>query len=157
SLGLSRGVFFPRESFGRDTLVTGDPMPVPADDIAPDRLNAKPVRDFVAAFPVSDKSKAELVALFEQTADPPAGKTLEEKQQLLEQTSYRDYLVKVLGCSEEVANCFQGRPHDNFALGCDILAAADARQSGFPGFDGLGLPKTANADMDEPYIYHFPD
>ena len=37
------------------------------------------------------------------------------------------------------------------------VAAADAREAGYPGFDGLGFPKTGNPDLDEPYIYHFPD
>ncbi|MFI4995598.1 MAG: NAD(P)-binding protein, partial [Hyphomicrobiales bacterium] len=157
SLGLSRGVFFPRESFSRDVLVAGDPMTVAADDIAPERRNAKPIRDFISAFPVSAASKAQLIALFEQNADPLPGKSLEEKLAVLEKTSYRDYLVKLLGCADEVANCFQGRTHDIYALGCDALAAAEAREAGLPGFDGLGLPKPSNPDLDEPYIYHFPD
>ena len=43
SLGLSRGVFFPRETFGRDVLATGDPMTMLADDLGPSLLNAKPL------------------------------------------------------------------------------------------------------------------
>jgi hypothetical protein len=74
SLNLSRGVFFPREAFGRDTLVTGDPTVMVSDDIAPDRRNGKPVREFIAQFPVSAASKAQLIALYEGTTDPLPGK-----------------------------------------------------------------------------------
>jgi spermidine dehydrogenase len=157
SLKLSRGVFFPREHFGRDTLVTGDPMPVLSDDIAPERRNGRPWREFVADFPVSDESKAQLVALAEGATDPLPGKSEDEKLELLRKVSYRDYLLKVCGCREEVANCFQGRTLDFYALGCDAVAAADARDAGMPGFAGLGLPDTGNPELDEPYIYHFPD
>src|SRR5262249_55787356 len=31
------------------------------------------------------------------------------------------------------------------------------REAGYPGFDGLGLPDTANPELNEPYIHHFPD
>ena len=34
----------------------------------------------------------------------------------MKRTSYRDYLVRVCGCSEEVANCFQGRTLGFFGL-----------------------------------------
>ena len=157
SLGLSRGVFFPREAFGRDKLVTGDPTRMVDDDLSRKLSNARPLREFVAEFPVSAQSKAQLIALFESTADPLAGKTAEEKTALLERTSYRDYLTKVLGCSEEVANCFQGRTLDFFAVGCDAVAASDARYVGYPGFRGLGLPAVDSPERNEPYIYHFPD
>jgi spermidine dehydrogenase len=157
SLGLSRGTFFPRESFGRDALVTGDPTSTVADDLSRSLLNARPIADFIAQFPVSDASKAQLIALYDSTRDPLAGKSSEQKVELLKRTSYRDYLVKICGCSTEVADCFQGRTLDFFALGCDAVAAADARDAGYPGFGGLGLPVVVNPEREEPYIYHFPD
>ena len=157
SLKLSRGVFFPRESFGRDVLATGDPQPMVSDDIPPERRNGKPIPEFIAQFPVSDQSRLQLLTLYGGKTDPLAGKSEEEKLALLKKTSYRDYLVKICGCSEEVANCFQGRTLDFYALGCDAVAAADAREAGYPGFDGLGLPDTANPELNEPYIHHFPD
>ena len=157
SLGLSRAMFFGKETFGRDTLVTGDPMTMVADDLTPDLLNARPLRDFIAGFPISDKSKAELLGLYEQKTDPLSGKPAAEKIAVLKSTSYRDYLIKICGVSEEVANCFQGRTLDFFALGCDAVPAYDAMETGYPGFAGLGLPHEQNAELTEPYIYHFPD
>jgi len=86
-----------------------------------------------------------------------AGRSVDEKRNLLKTTSYRDYLTKICGCSEEVANCFQGRTLGFFALGCDAVPAADVREFGYPGFAGLGLPADSAAEWKEPYIYHFPD
>jgi spermidine dehydrogenase len=157
SLGLSRGMFFARETFGRDVLATGDPTATAADELARELLNAKPLADFVAQFPVSAESKSQLVGLYRQTGDPLAGKSADEKKEILEHTSYRDYLVRICRCSEEVANCFQGRTLDFFALGCDAVPASDARAAGYPGFGGLGLPALVSPERSEPYIYHFPD
>lgn len=157
SLGLSRGVFFPRESFGRDVLVTGDPTHGAADDLGPDLLNAKPVADFVAGFPLSAADKAKVLALYDRNRDPLRGKSRDEKEHILESTSYRDYLIKVCGLSELAANCFHGRSLDFFALASDMIPAGEARDMGLPGFDGLGLKQEASAERDEPYIHHFPD
>lgn len=157
SLGLSRGVFFPRETFGRDVLVAGDPTTLVADDLGPGLLNAKPIAEFIDGFPVSAQSKRQLLRLYDTNVDPLAGKTAEEKTELLEKTSYRDFLTRFCGCSEEAANCFQGRLLDFYGLGCDALPASAARDAGLPGFDGLGLPAHAKPEKDDPYIYHFPD
>jgi len=157
SLGLSRGLFFNREAFGRDALVSGDAVSANADETARRLSNAKPLSEFVSAFPISEASKAQLIALHGGTSDPLAGKSVEEKRDILRRTSYRDFLTKIHGCSEEVANCFQGRTLGFFGLGCDAVPAADARDLGYPGFAGLNLPGDANAAWKEPYIYHFPD
>src|SRR5436190_1309380 len=153
SLGLSRGTFFNREAFGRDVLVTGDP----GSDEGNARANAKPLSAFVSGFPISDASKAQIVALYSSAVDPLAGKSVDEKRELLKRTSYRDYLTRICGCSEEVANCFQGRPLGFFGLGSDAVPAAEARDLGYPGFASLKLPGGTNAARQEPYIYHFPD
>jgi spermidine dehydrogenase len=155
SLGLTRGVFFAGEAFGRDTLVTGEPPAAGTDELARRLAIAKPLADFVATFPISPASKAQLIALYDGARDPLAGKTAQEKLEILRRTSYRDYLTRIRGCSEEVANCFQGRTLGFFGLGCDAVPAADARELGYPGFDGLGLP--GRSAPREPYIYHFPD
>jgi spermidine dehydrogenase len=155
SLGLSRGIFFAREAFGRDALVAGEPPWGTNDPIARRLANAKPLADFVSAFPIADESKAQLIALYDSLRDPLAGRTAEEKLAVIKRTSYRDYLTRFCSCSEEAANCFQGRTLGFFGLGSDAVPAAEARDLGYPGFHGLGLPTEPAAR--EPYIYHFPD
>ncbi len=157
SLGLSRGLFFAREAFGRDVLVPGDASGLSGDDEARKAGNAKPLSEFVAAFPLSAQSKAQFLALYDASRDPLAGKSTAEKLSLLKSTSYRDYLIKICGCAEEVADCFQGRPLGFYGLGADAVPASDVRGLGYPGFAGLGLPADADHGYSEPYIYHFPD
>jgi spermidine dehydrogenase len=155
SLGLSRGLFLPREHYGRDVLVAGDPLMVSGNAQTRALSNARPLREFVADLPIAEASRRQLIALFDAARDPLAGRSVDEKLKQLKHTSYRDYLIKVCGCSEEVANCFQGRTHGYFGLGCDAVPAADLREMGYPGFAGLGLPSSGG--RSEPYIYHFPD
>jgi spermidine dehydrogenase len=155
SLGLARGVFFSREAFGRDLLVPGEPASGGADELTRGLANARPLGEFIAAFPIAPESKAQLRALRDAARDPLAGRSIEQKREILKSTSYRDYLIRFCGCSEEAANCFQGRTLGFFGLGCDAVPAADARDLGYPGFEGLGLP--VRSGPREPYIYHFPD
>lgn len=159
SLGLSRGVFFTREAFGTDRLVTGDPMRMVADDIAPNRMNARAAEDFVADFPVSEVMKPRLAGLYTSRSDPLAGKSLAQKNEILDRTSYRDWLTKVWGLDERVADAFQGRSLDFFAVGIDAISAREAYDTGYPGFGGIGVARDEEAlkEMEEPYIHHFPD
>jgi Protoporphyrinogen oxidase len=155
SLGLSRGLFFSRDAFGRDALVVGDATGFGGTSRqGPD---AKPISELIARYPVSEASKTQLLELYESTRDPLPDRSVEEKRRILKSTSYRDYLIKICGLSEEAANCFQGRTLGFFGVGCDAVAAADVRDFGYPGFQGLGLPEDKNPAWEEPYIYHFPD
>ncbi|NVZ94736.1 NAD(P)-binding protein [Pseudomonas sp. D6002] len=159
-LGLSRGVFFDKENFGEDKLVTGDPTPMVADDIAPDQLHARSISDFINDFPLPETDRQALIALHVAPKDYLPGKTAEEKAEYLATTSYRDFLLKNVGLSEGAVKYFQSRTNDFMALSIDAVASADAYSVGFPGFGGMNLApisEEAAAEMEEPYIYHFPD
>lgn len=158
-LGLSRGVFFTREAFGTDKLVSGDPLRMVADDIPAERLNARPIEAFIADFPLDDGQKAKLLALYRDRRDVLAGLPRSRKEAVLASTSYRNFIRKYWGLDDAAANTFQGRSLDFFAIGIDGLPASDAMDTGYPGFQGLGLAPGAagQAEMDEPYIHHFPD
>jgi len=159
SLGLSRAVFFNREAFGVDRLVTGDPMRMVADDIPPDRMNERPIAEFIADFPVAEDSKAQLLELFTSDRDVLEGMSGDEKVAVLRSTSYRDFVVKYWGLSDEAADTFQRRSCDFFARETDAVSALELMETGYPGFTGMAIPASveAIAEMQEPYIYHFPD
>jgi spermidine dehydrogenase len=150
-LGLSRGVFFNREAFGSDVLVPNDALLVSKGQPRP------PLESFIYGIPLSTIGRQQLVSLYHPGRDPLAGKSVMQKTKILKSTSYRDYLISIWGCSEEVANCFQGRTLDFFGLGCDAVPAYDLRNHGYPGFEVLGLPPRRDPETSEPYIYHFPD
>jgi spermidine dehydrogenase len=155
SLGLSRGVFFAREAFGRDVLLSRDALMLSTASVQ--RNTSMILKELISECPISATSKTQLVKLYDENHDPLASKSVTEKLALLKITSYRDYLIHICGCSEEVANCFQGRTLGFFGLGCDAVAAADVRAFGYPGFAGLHLPVDPHQEWNEPYIYHFPD
>jgi spermidine dehydrogenase len=158
-LGLSRGVLFTREAFGADELVTGDPTRMVADDIAREKLNARSAAAFIGDFPLPPAAREKLVALYTEQRDVLPGKSPEEKRRVLAALSYRDFLLRCWGLDERAANVFTKRSHDFFALGIDGVPALDAAATGYPGFQGLALAGDAKAQakLDEPYIYHFPD
>jgi spermidine dehydrogenase len=158
-LGLSRGLLFTREAFGADKLVTGDPTLMIADDIPPDRLNARTARAFIGDFPLDAVSRERLVALYMQPRDLFPGRSIAEKMSALASISYRAFLMRHWGLSARAANSFQKRPHDFFAIGIDLLPALEAASTGYPGFEGLGLPVHPSdaARLSDPYIHHFPD
>jgi len=87
ALGLSRGLFLPREHFGRDVLVAGDPLMVSGNAATRALSNARPLAEFVADLPVTEASRRQLLALFDATRDPLAGRSIDEKLKLLKRTS----------------------------------------------------------------------
>jgi spermidine dehydrogenase len=158
-LGLSRALWFPRETFGIDRLATGDPTPMIADDIPPKRLNARSHEAFVNDLPVDARTRKQLLELYTHKKDFWPRESLEQKMRRLSSISYRDYLTRHWKLSAVGASVFQKRPHDFFAIGIDLLPAFEAASTGYPGFDGIGLPTHPSdaAKLEDAYIHHFPD
>ena len=114
SLGLSRGVFFPREAFGRDALVTGDPQAIMADDLGPGLLNARGIRAIRRGFSGLGGEQSAAHRALRGDARSAAGQERRAKRpRLLEKTSYRDYLTKVCGCTDGSRQMLL-RPHARF-------------------------------------------
>jgi len=137
SLGMSGAVLFPDSKFGANTLVHGSLQ--------------NPTPEFLHNAPLSDKLKADLVKLYHGKTDYLAGKTDDEKYRFLHSISYRDYLLKVVGISEDSLQFVKGV----WCVGLDMGTAWFAFFRMRPGFDGLGLkvpdksPESEEAELDD--------
>lgn len=159
-LGLSRGVYFDATTFGVNKVVAGDPGHNVADEIPRDRLNGRPIADFVNDFPFSDADKADLLALFAEDVDYLAGMSTDEKSDWLDTHSYAQFLREKVGLSEHVMLYFQRSTDDFMGVGIDATSCSDARMCALPGFEGMNLPamdEEVQAELDDPYVFHFPD
>ena len=124
------------------------------------QLHVRAFEDFINDFPLPLADRQALISLHNAPKDYLPGKSTEEKTAHLETTSYRDFLLKDVGLSEQAVKYFQNRTNDFMGLSIDAVAAYDAYYVGYPGFGAMNLePLTeeALAEIEEPYIYHFPD
>lgn len=159
-LGLSRGVYFNRSDFGIDKVVSGNPRRMVADDIPPTRLNGKSYEQFIGEFPMNNKDKKDLINLFSNPKDYLKGMSVSSKIKYMQKTSYKSFLKDQVKLSDTAISFFDGITDDFLALGIDSVSCEDARISFLPGFEKMGLPplsKEDAAEVNEPYIYHFPD
>jgi spermidine dehydrogenase len=159
-LGLSRGVYFDKKTFGVDKIVAGDPGGAVADEIPANRRNGRSLEQFVADFPYDAKDKADLLALMRDDTDYLKGMSREEKDAWLETHSYTTFLREKVGLSERAILYFQRATDDFQAVGIDATSCADARLCALPGFAGMDLnplDEESLAELEDPYTFHFPD
>jgi len=128
SLGLRRGIFFDEETFGVDRLVVGQ-----------DGLD---LRELLAKMPLSEPAREDLARLHEARVDYLPGRSLEEKKRALSQMSYLQFLTDLVKVDAGVVPFLQTWRQGYWAIGSDALPADLARTTGFPGFEGMGMPGT---------------
>lgn len=153
-LGLSRGVFFNKKSFGVSKLVSGDPRVIIDDSIRQERNNARSFAEFIGDFPMPKADREALLELFTKPKDYLQGLSKKQKRDYLAHTSYKQFLQDKVKLSPLALSFFEGVSDDFMALGIDMISCELAQECALPGFEAI-VP--TNDAFEEPYIHHFPD
>ena len=150
--GLGRGLFFDRETWGRDHFVAykGD----------------TPYAEILRDAPMAAQAKADLAKVFDAPEDWMAGMSDGQKKDRLAAITYLQYLTEDVKAHPDALKFLQTTPNGNWGYGADAVGALDASIE-FAGFDGLGLdwekpdrrlaPTGHKLWTEDEYIYHFPE
>lgn len=141
---LTNGLFFDKETFGSDHLVTGS-LTDPAT-----------IKDA----PLSDKAKSDLVRLYENKQHYLHDVSENGREELLKRIDYLSYLRDYAGIDEAVLKIMLPQPRGVWAINSDAYPAWNAVIDGYPGFAGLHFHTAGEGETergDEPRIFHFPD
>jgi spermidine dehydrogenase len=152
SLGLGRGLFFDKETFGTDKLlVAGSGFSWTA---------------LLARSPLSPAVQSDIARIEEAKIDYLPGLSSDETKRRLSKLSYRDFLLTIVKADPGVVPFYQARTHGEWGVGIDAVSALDVWAFGFPGFQGLqldpgsaprmGYTAAGYADGGS-YTFHFPD
>ena len=152
SLGLRRGIFLDKETFGADKLIVA--------------AKGAPWEQLLAQSPLSPQVRSDIARIEEAKIDYLPGLTSTEKKALLSRMSYRDFLLNVVKADPGVIPFYQARTHGEWGVGIDAVSALDVWAFHFPGFQGLnlaagsaphmGITPAGYADGGS-YTFHFPD
>lgn len=165
-MGLKRGVFFDKETFGEDRLVVGEPSPPPTNtgatggttSTAPNSLTWA---QFLAKCPLSDQVRSDIQRIYEDKRDCLPALSKDEKLQRLRKITYRQYLLDDLKVHQDAFKYFQSRQlgGPNSGGAPDTFSAWGSFRAGLPGFDGLGIgERPARTFVSKPAeMIHFPD
>src|SRR5258708_412197 len=138
---LGSGIFFDKEHFGEDRLVTG--------------RGRLPWKAFFEKAPLSETARKDLVRLHGKNPDYMAGLGADEKRAKLARISYQEYLLGFAKMSPDALPVFLGNGGRNNKR-VDTTPALEAAQHGAVGFNGLGLKFEENFNEGS-YLFHFPD
>jgi len=158
--GLGQGVFFDKETFGSDKLVTGAPSEF-------ENSNSEKVEKFIASMPLPEEVRRDILRLETADQDFFPGLSSTEKKDRLSRISYHKFLLDVVKVDPRVVPLYQKRTHGLFGVGIDAVSALDCWVLFLPGFGGLklepgphprmGYTPRGYASPKEPYSFHFPD
>jgi len=150
---LDSAIWFSQEAYGKDVLAQSalrDYLSTP---------DSATVAAAVETYPISNESKKALLDLLQNDRDYLADLGRAEKIELLRETSYRDYLLKHIGATQEIADLLNDTTRGYWGVGWDALSALEGYRLRNPGTAKLGIGKIEGdpPGRSEPYIFHFPD
>lgn len=127
SLGLHRGVFFDRETFGVDRLVVrkGD--------------SREATVAFLAGTPLAENVRKDILRIEHGDEDYLPGLSSAQKKDRLSRISYEHYLLKVAKADPGVLPYYLHATDGWWGCGIDAISALDCWGTQFPGFQGLKL------------------
>jgi spermidine dehydrogenase len=138
---LAPAVFFDRETFGVDRLVSN------AQDLVyfsgPSTDHGPAWAEYLARTPLSEGAKQDIQRLVEDRKDHMPGTSLAERIKRLRNQSYANYLAKTLNIRHEAMMYLQnqfGGMILNVGAGPDSFSAWRAYEAHYPGFAGMNLP-----------------
>jgi spermidine dehydrogenase len=144
---LGTAVFFDKETFGEDRVVTG--------------LRKTPWPEWLAKTPLSEPVRRDIARVYTDKIDYLPGLSREQKIAKLSKFSYADFLTKICKVHPDALKFFQSYTNDLWTVGIDAVPAIACYMSGddygaitYAGFQGMDL---GEAEKEEPYIFHFPD
>ena len=152
SLGLRRGIFLDKETFGADKLIVAS--------------DGSSWAQLLAQSPLSPAAQRDIARIEEEKIDYLPGLSSAEKKSRLSKISYRDFLLNIVKADPGVIPFYQARTHGEWGVGIDAVSALDVWAFGFPGFQGLNLERGSAPHMGYTaagyadggsYTFHFPD
>ncbi len=149
-------IFFDKETFGTDKLVD-DPFPFPGGETY-DLTVAGPDAwaHFLADAPIAEQARKDVARLCNEKKDYLPGLSAEQKEDRLARISYAQFLTELVGVHPDVIRLYQTVSQPLFGLGIEAISAADAADTGYPGFSGMGV-EPEGLDNERKYFFHFPD
>lgn len=152
SHGLNSAFHFNKEKWGRSVTVGSSLSSSSKGPETPNILAQK----MIDQFPVSEKAKQELLHLFTIQEDQVSDLSQEEKVAYFKKISYRDFLIKHIGVTEqEVFDLLQDQPGD-MGLGIDATDAyLGMAYAGMPGWAATGIETNKEGDLTG--FHMFPD
>jgi spermidine dehydrogenase len=133
SLGLGRGYYFDKETWGHDRFVAQPPAQGRGrgGGLTPATIDKTPL---------TPKAKADLARLLApDQPDYMPGLTATQKKERLARMSFKSFLLDVVKVDPQVYWFYQDMGTGSFCVGGDATPALYGWVQGYPGFSGLGL------------------
>lgn len=137
SLGLGPGVFFDRETFGKDCLLKS-PGSI-EEDSGEGQPDGPHWREFLEQAPLTEDVRRDILRIETQAIDYLPALTSTQKKDQLSRVSYKDFLLNIAKVNAGVVAFYQTRTNGEWGVGIDAEPALDCWALGLPGFQGLKL------------------
>jgi spermidine dehydrogenase len=152
---MSDGVFFDRETFGTDRIVSG----ALGMGFGPTETNVAHWREYMARTPLAPQAREDIVRLQTEARDYLPGLSREQKVARLRKMSTERFLVDLVKVHPDVIRYYQKVTHGGTGAGIDAIdTLSGIFRISTALYDAMDLPMPLPKEaLEEPYIYHFPD